>query len=57
MQISRKTHTACKTEEAESNFVTFHSRRDVPLTNYRMHTLHCARNVVLCKECGEPVPR
>lgn len=33
------------------------SKRDIPVKNYRMHTLHCARNVMLCPECQEPIPR
>lgn len=33
------------------------SRRDVPVSNYRLHTLHCAKNVVVCKECDLAVPR
>ena len=33
------------------------SKRDIPVVNYKMHTLHCARNVLLCPECDEPVPR
>ncbi len=27
------------------------------MANYRMHTLHCARNVALCPRCDEPFPR
>ena len=27
------------------------SKKDIPVTNYRMHTLHCARNMVKCQEC------
>ena len=27
------------------------SKKDIPVTNYRMHTLHCARNMVKCQDC------
>lgn len=27
------------------------SKKDIPVTNYRMHTLHCARNMVKCPDC------
>eukprot|EP00096_Caligus_rogercresseyi_P013507 TRINITY_DN6142_c0_g1_i1.p1 TRINITY_DN6142_c0_g1~~TRINITY_DN6142_c0_g1_i1.p1 ORF type:complete len:600 (-),score=128.41 TRINITY_DN6142_c0_g1_i1:100-1899(-) len=30
-------------------------KRDVPISNYKMHTLHCARNVSKCELCDEPV--
>ena len=33
------------------------SRRDIPRQSYMMHTLHCARNIALCADCDEPVPR
>ncbi len=33
------------------------SKRDIPINNYRMHTVHCVRNVVLCPDCSEPYPR
>jgi hypothetical protein len=37
--------------------IQIYSKRDIPVVNYRMHTLHCARNVVLCPTCDEPVPK
>ncbi|XP_040579444.1 uncharacterized protein [Lepeophtheirus salmonis] len=30
-------------------------KRDVPVSNYKMHTLHCARNISKCDICQEPV--
>ena len=33
------------------------SKRDIPCVNYRMHTMHCMRNIGLCQICDEPIPR
>ena len=39
-----------------SRFPTY-SKRDVLVTNYRTHTLHCKRrNFIKCGDCGESVP-
>ena len=38
-------------------FFFFLSRRDIPVTNYRSHTLHCARNVTKCSDCDEIIQR
>jgi len=32
-------------------------RRGIPETNYQMHAMHCARNIALCPQCDEPIPR
>ena len=32
------------------------SQKDIPVSNYRTHTLHCAKNVLKCKECDVIVP-
>lgn len=34
-----------------------HSKKEIPHYNYVMHTAHCARNITLCKNCKEPVPK
>jgi hypothetical protein len=33
------------------------SKRDIPLTNYRTHTLHCVRNLAGCRHCPAKMPR
>ena len=40
--------SSCKLEDPYSLSC---SKKDIPVTNYRMHTLHCARNMVKCGEC------
>ena len=32
-------------------FFIFCSKKDIPVTNYRSHTLYCARNMVKCPDC------
>ena len=34
-----------------------HSKRDIAESNYVIHEVHCQRNIVLCEQCHEPVPR
>lgn len=36
---------------------TFGSKKEIPHYNYVMHTVHCARNITLCKNCKEPIPK
>jgi len=33
------------------------SKRDIAESNYVIHEVHCLRNIVLCEQCNEPVPR
>jgi hypothetical protein len=40
-----------------NNFVcAYFSQKDIPVSNYRTHTLHCAKNVLKCRECDVVVP-
>ncbi|XP_019878674.1 TRAF-type zinc finger domain-containing protein 1 isoform X5 [Aethina tumida] len=32
-------------------------KKEIPQPNYVMHTVHCARNITLCKTCNEPFPK
>ncbi|XP_030756636.1 TRAF-type zinc finger domain-containing protein 1-like isoform X2 [Sitophilus oryzae] len=32
-------------------------KKEIPQTNYVMHTMHCSRNITLCKVCNEPIPK
>ena len=34
-----------------TTFFYFCSKKDIPVTNYRSHTLYCARNMVKCPDC------
>ena len=40
-----------------SFFFQFCSKRDIPCSNYQMHTAHCARHITLCLKCNEPIPK
>lgn len=33
------------------------SKKEIPQTNYVMHTAHCARNITLCPTCKEPISK
>ena len=33
------------------------SKQDIPVSNYRTHTLHCARNVTKCPDCDSMVTK
>ena len=41
----------------EQRFFFYFSKRDIPCSNYQMHTAHCARHITLCQKCDEPVPK
>ncbi|XP_045468754.1 TRAF-type zinc finger domain-containing protein 1-like isoform X2 [Harmonia axyridis] len=32
-------------------------KREIPQSNYVMHSAHCARNITLCKTCKEPIAK
>ncbi|XP_044762904.1 TRAF-type zinc finger domain-containing protein 1-like isoform X2 [Coccinella septempunctata] len=32
-------------------------KREIPQSNYVMHTAHCARNITLCRVCKEPIAK
>ncbi|XP_076254426.1 uncharacterized protein LOC143192758 isoform X1 [Rhynchophorus ferrugineus] len=32
-------------------------KKEIPQSNYVMHTMHCSRNITLCKICNEPIPK
>jgi len=33
------------------------SKRDIAESNFVIHEVHCCRNIVLCEQCHEPIPR
>ncbi|KAJ8956101.1 hypothetical protein NQ318_016554, partial [Aromia moschata] len=35
----------------------FPAKKEIPQFNYVMHTMHCARNITLCKNCKEGIPK
>ena len=42
---------------SQAFFLLFCSKRDIPCSNYQMHTAHCARHITLCSKCDEPIPK
>lgn len=42
-------------EEVKTEYCS-NCKRDIPAANFVMHVNHCQRNLMLCKECGEPIP-
>ncbi|KAJ8969566.1 hypothetical protein NQ314_001687 [Rhamnusium bicolor] len=33
------------------------NKKEIPQFNYVMHSMHCARNITLCKNCKEGIPK
>ena len=44
-------------KSTQFSFFTFCSKRQIAVVNFVMHEVHCRRNIVLCENCDEPVPK
>lgn len=56
----RRSSYPLSTEKKKSKIIDFlftFSKREIPQSNYVMHTAHCARNITLCNVCKEPIAR
>ncbi|KAI5634193.1 hypothetical protein NE865_13063 [Phthorimaea operculella] len=43
--------------EPEEQKICPNCKREIPASNFTIHTVHCARNIKVCPVCKEPVPQ